>query len=130
MHNVHWPSNFKPGKIERYDGTTNPDEFLQVYNTAIEAAGGDEKVMANYLHTRLSGAARSWLTSLKAGSIRSWDHLCHVFIGNFQGTYVGPGVPDDLFRTSQKTGETLREFICCFSSIRNMIPEVTDVEVI
>ena len=92
--------------------------------------GGDEKVMANYLPTRLSGAARSWLTSLRARSIRSWDHLCHVFIGNFQGTYIRPGVPDDLFRTNQKTGETLQEFIRRFSSICNTIPEVTDAEVI
>jgi hypothetical protein len=30
-----WPSKFRPHLPEKYDGTTNPSEFLQVYVTAI-----------------------------------------------------------------------------------------------
>jgi hypothetical protein len=35
--------------IEKYDGSTNPTEWLEVYQIAIKAAGGDSNVMANYL---------------------------------------------------------------------------------
>ena len=38
---VAWPSKFRPHLPEKYDGTTNPSEFLQVYVTAITAAGGN-----------------------------------------------------------------------------------------
>jgi hypothetical protein len=55
---VQWPAKFKAGHIDQYDGTSNPEEFIQVYQTVIEAAGGDDRVKANFLHTALTGAAR------------------------------------------------------------------------
>jgi hypothetical protein len=36
---VQWPAKFKAGPIDQYDGTSNPEEFIQVYQTVIEAAG-------------------------------------------------------------------------------------------
>jgi hypothetical protein len=50
-----WPSKFWPHLPEKYDSTSNPSEFLQVYVTAITAAGGDTAVMATYFHVALSG---------------------------------------------------------------------------
>jgi hypothetical protein len=47
---VAWPSKFWPHLPEKYDGSTNPSEFLQVYITAITAAGGNDAVMASYFH--------------------------------------------------------------------------------
>jgi hypothetical protein len=37
---------FWPHLPEKYDGMTNPSKFLQVYVTAITAAGGDTAVLA------------------------------------------------------------------------------------
>jgi hypothetical protein len=45
-----WPPKFRPHLPEKYDGTSNPSEFLQVYVTAITAAGGNTTVMATYFH--------------------------------------------------------------------------------
>jgi hypothetical protein len=47
---VTWPSKFRLHLPEKYDGTSNPSEFLQVYVTTITAAGGDTAVMATYFH--------------------------------------------------------------------------------
>jgi hypothetical protein len=44
---------------EKYDGTLNPSEFLQVHVTAITAAGGNTAMMATYFHVALSGPART-----------------------------------------------------------------------
>jgi hypothetical protein len=66
-----WPSKFRPHLLEKYDGTSNPSEFLQVYITAITAAGGDTTVMATYFHVALSGPAQTWLMNLAPGSIYS-----------------------------------------------------------
>jgi hypothetical protein len=52
-----WPSKFRPHLPEKYDGTSNPSEFLQVYVTAITTASGDTIVMATYFHVALSGPA-------------------------------------------------------------------------
>jgi hypothetical protein len=37
---VRWPLNFKMLVIEKYDGSTNPVKWLEVYQLAIEATGG------------------------------------------------------------------------------------------
>jgi uncharacterized protein involved in type VI secretion and phage assembly len=66
-----WPSKFWPHLSEKYDGTSNLLEFLQVYVTAITTAGGDTTVMATYFHVALSGPARTWLMNLAPGSIYS-----------------------------------------------------------
>ena len=39
--NLRWvncPTNFWPDLPEKYDGTIDPEEFLQIYTTAIQAA--------------------------------------------------------------------------------------------
>ena len=47
LRSVAWPGKFKPDLPPRYDGTPTRVEFLQLYQLSIEAANGDEKVMAN-----------------------------------------------------------------------------------
>jgi hypothetical protein len=69
LRQVIWPEKFKAGDIDKYDGPSNPEEFIQVYNTVSEAIGGDNRVKANYLLKTLFDAARSWLINLPEGSI-------------------------------------------------------------
>jgi hypothetical protein len=45
---VAWPSKFRPHLPKKYDGSTNPSEFLQVYITAIAAARVSDAIMASY----------------------------------------------------------------------------------
>jgi hypothetical protein len=44
-----WPPKFRPHLPEKYDRTSKPSEFLQVYVTAITAAGGNTTVMATFM---------------------------------------------------------------------------------
>jgi hypothetical protein len=97
--------------IDKYDGSTNPVEWLEVYQLAIDAAGGDSYVMAYYLPIRISSSARTWLMGLSTGSIRSWLNLCLQFISNFQTTCERPRVEWDMANVVQKKGESLSEFI-------------------
>jgi hypothetical protein len=90
LRQVRWPDEFKTSNIDRYDGSSNPKEFIQVYQTIIGAARGDDQVKVNFLTTALTSVARSWLINLPKGSITSWDQLCAMFIGNFQGMYERP----------------------------------------
>jgi hypothetical protein len=48
LRQVRWPDKFKTGNIDRYDGSSNPEEFIQVYQTVIEAAEGDDRVKATF----------------------------------------------------------------------------------
>jgi hypothetical protein len=108
---VCWPLNFKLSGIEKYDGSTNPAEWLEVYQLAIEAARGYSYMMANYLLVCLSSLVKTWLLGLPTRSVRSWSHLCRLFTSNFWATCARSGVEWHLASVVQKKGESLREFI-------------------
>ena len=59
MRSIVWPSKFKRYLPPRYDGTADPAEFLQRYELCIEAANGDERVMANWFPMELKDGART-----------------------------------------------------------------------
>jgi hypothetical protein len=56
---VVWPPMFRSHLLEKYNGTVNPIEFLQIYSTTILTVGGNETIMANYFPVALTGTARS-----------------------------------------------------------------------
>jgi hypothetical protein len=125
-----WPPKFWPHLPEKYNGTTNLSEFLQVYVTAIMAAGGNTAVMATYFHVALSGPARTWLMNLTPGSVYSWEELCVRFVANFASAYQQHGVEAHLHAVRQEPVETLRKFISRFTKVRGMIPCISDASII
>jgi hypothetical protein len=127
---VRWPDKFKTGNIDRYNSSSNPEEFIQMYQTVIEATEGDHQVKANFLPTTLTSAARSWLINLLEGSITSWDQLCDMFIGNLLGTYEHPSTIEILKTIRQKHDESLWYYVKHFYNARNAIPYIQDIEII
>jgi hypothetical protein len=111
---------FRPHLPEKYDGTSNPSEFLQVYVTAITAVGGNTAVMASYFHVALTGLARTWLMNLTPGSVYSWEELCARFTSNFASAYQQHGVEAHLHAVRQEPGETLWAFISRFTKVRGL----------
>jgi hypothetical protein len=61
---VIWPQKFWPHLLEKYNGSVNAAEFLQIYTTSILIAGWIEAVVVNYLPMTLIGMAQSWLMNL------------------------------------------------------------------
>jgi hypothetical protein len=125
-----WPPKFRPHLPEKYNGSSNPSEFLQVYVTAITTAGGNTAVMAMYFHVALSGPARTWLMNLTPGSVYSWEELCVRFVANFASAYQQHGVEAHLHAVRQEPGETLRKFISHFTKVWGTIPRISDASII
>jgi hypothetical protein len=127
---VVWPDKFRQDIGTRYDGTSNPIEFLQLYVVAIQAARGDQRVMTNWFPMALKDALRTWLINLPHESVTSWKDLCRQFVANFMPTYERPATKNDLKAVRQYKGETLRQYIQRFSQMRNKIPRISTEEVI
>jgi hypothetical protein len=125
-----WPPKFRPHLPEKYDGTTDPSKFLQVYVTAITTAGGGTTVMATYFHVALSGPAWTWLMNQAPGSICSWEELCARFVANFASAYQRHDVEAHLHAVRQEPGETLRVFISRFTKVLGTIPRISDASII
>jgi hypothetical protein len=90
--------------LEKYDGSVNPTEFLQIYSTSILVAGENEAMMANYFLVALTDTTRSWLMNLPEGSLTSWGELCHQFTTNFESTYARLGNEVNLHVEQQHPG--------------------------
>jgi hypothetical protein len=71
-----------------------------------------------------------WLMNLPHKSVTSWKDLCHQFIANFMPTYERPTTKNDLKAVRQYKGETLHQYIQCFSQMRNKISRISNEEVI
>jgi hypothetical protein len=78
----------------------------------------------------LSEAIRSWLINLLEGYIHSWDQLCAMFIGNFQGIYEPPSTAKTLKTIKQKHDESFHDYVKHFCNARNDIPHIQDIEII
>jgi hypothetical protein len=89
----------------------------------------DEVIIRNVpLH--LADSAWTWLEHLPASQIHNWDDLVCTFVGNFQGTYVRHGNSWDLRACTQKTGESLWDFIRRFSKRCTELPSVAQSEIV
>jgi hypothetical protein len=125
-----WQPKFRPHLPKKYGGTSNPSEFLQVYITAIAAAGGNTVVKASYFHVALIEPAQTWLMNLIPGSVYSWEELCARFTTNFASAYQQHGVEAHLHAMRQEPRETLRAFISRFTKVRGTIPRISDASII
>jgi hypothetical protein len=55
----------------RFNGSSNPIEFLQCYTIDVWMAGGDGRVMANWFPMATKDKPRRWILGLLPGSISS-----------------------------------------------------------
>jgi len=81
-----YPTGFNPVNIQnlkKYDSKQDPKQWLRIYSTAIEVAGGTNSTKVIYFPMALESAPLTWLESLRHDSIHSWEDLKKIFIDNF-----------------------------------------------
>ena len=82
LRNVVWPSKFKPDLPPRYNGTTDPTEFLQLYELSIEAANDYEKIMAKWFSMALVGVLGTGVPRIAclrpAAWLEEWPSTAHL----------------------------------------------------
>jgi hypothetical protein len=80
-----WPANFRAGTYPKYNGSTDPAQYIMSYQFAVASSGGDDATMAKSFIIALEGPALTWYTRLSPLSIDSWRSLRDKFLLNFQG---------------------------------------------
>jgi hypothetical protein len=85
------PKGFKlPHDQQKYDGSQEPALWLSDYLQAVQILRGTRATAMQSLQLHLTGAARSWLSTLPNDSIGSWGELENQFTRNFHSTYKRP----------------------------------------
>jgi hypothetical protein len=80
-----WPPSYKPPQLPMYDGHLDPKQFLMSYEATISSYGGNTVVMAKSFIKAVRNVAQTWYSSLRLGTITSWQKLKDMLVTSFQG---------------------------------------------
>ncbi|GAU42637.1 hypothetical protein TSUD_398420 [Trifolium subterraneum] len=69
----------KPPTLDRYDGTTDPDEHIQSVETALDYRNLRGSIKCKLFPLSLIRGASTWWRNLPPGLIDSWVELCRMF---------------------------------------------------
>jgi hypothetical protein len=121
-----WPANFRAGTYPKYNGSTDPTQYIMSYQVAVVSSGGDDATMAKSFIIALEGPALTWYTRLPPLSIDSWKELHDKFLLNFQGYWPDTDALAELSLCQQQEKETLREYYRKFLTLKSQLPSVDD----
>jgi hypothetical protein len=85
LHATPWPPSYKPPQLPMYDWHSDPKQFLMSYKATISSYGGNTAVMANSFVMAVKSVAQTWYSSLRPGTITSWQKLKDMLVTSFQG---------------------------------------------
>jgi hypothetical protein len=78
-----WPPSYKPPQLAMYDGHSDPKQFLMSYEATISSYGGNTVVMAKSFVMAVRSVAQTWYSSLRPGTITSWQKLKDMLVTSF-----------------------------------------------
>jgi hypothetical protein len=80
-----------------YDGHSDLKQFLMSYKATISSYGGDTAVMAKSFVMAVKNVAQTWYSSLRSGTITSWQKLKDLLVTSFQGLQMKSVTAQALF---------------------------------
>jgi hypothetical protein len=113
-----WPPSYKPPQLPMYDGHSDPKQFLMSYEATISSYGGNTAVMAKSFVMAVKSVAQTWYSSLRPGTITSWQKLKGMLITSFQGFQTKPVTAQALFQCTQDHEEYLQAYVRRFLRLR------------
>src|SRR6187455_2084446 len=125
-----WPPSYKPPQLPMYDGHSDPKQFLMSYESTISSYGGNTAVMAKSFVMAVRNVAQTWYSSLRPGTITSWQKLKDMLLTSFQGFQTKPVTAQALFQCTQDHEEYLQAYVRRFLRLRAQAPTVPNEIVI
>jgi hypothetical protein len=100
------------------------------YEATISSYGGNTTVMAKYFVMTVRSVAQTWYSSLRPGTITSWQKLKDMLITSFQGFQTKPVTAQALFQCTQDHEEYIQAYVRKFLRLRAQAPTVPNEIVI
>ncbi|GAU40245.1 hypothetical protein TSUD_219550 [Trifolium subterraneum] len=107
----------KPPSLDKYHGTTDPDEHIQSVETALDYRNLRGSIKCKLFPLSLIQGALTWWRNLPPGSIDSWEELCCMFTAHFTTSRRHPKTVANLKAIIQGPEESLRTNIERFNKV-------------
>jgi hypothetical protein len=127
---IPWPQSYKPPQLPMYDGHLDPKQFLMSYEATISSYGGNTAVMAKSFIMAVQNVAQTWYSSLRPGTITSWQKLKDMLVTSFQGFQTKPVTAQALFQCTQDHEEYLQAYVRRFLRLTAQAPTLPNEIVI
>jgi hypothetical protein len=127
---ITWPQSYKPPQLPMYNGHSDPKQFLMSYEATISSYGGNAAVMAKSFVMVVRNVAQTWYSSLRPGTIMSWQKLKDMLVTSFQCFQTKPVTAQALFQCTQDHEEYLQAYVRRFLRLRAQAPTVPNEIVI
>jgi hypothetical protein len=98
----------KIDELPKYDGHSNPKQFPMSYEATISSYGGNTAAMAKSFVMAARSVAQTWYSSLRPGSITTWQNLKDMLVTSFQGFQTYPVTTQALFQCTEDHEEYLQ----------------------
>jgi hypothetical protein len=100
------------------------------YEATISSYGGNTAVMVKSFVMAVRNVAQTWYSSLRSGTIMSWQKLKDMLVTSFQGFQTKPVTTQALFQCTQDHEEYLQAYVRRFLRLRAQAPTVPNEIVI
>jgi hypothetical protein len=117
-------------QLPMYDWHSDPKQFLMSYEATISSYGSHTAVMAKSFVMAVKNVAQTWYSSLRPGTITSWQKLKDMLITSFQGFQTKPVIAQALFQCMQDHDEYLQAYVRRFLRLRAQAPTMPNEIVI
>jgi len=122
------PPNWNHPHFELYDGSTDPDEHLDMYVTQVGLYTSDDALFCRVFPSSLRGDALSWFIRLLPNSVDCFQTLASKFKLQFFTSRPLQLTSSALVNVRQEKSESLRAFMKRFDKmafkIKDLCPEV------
>jgi len=122
------PDKWRGLIMNLYDGSTDPDEHLNIFRTQMTLYTMDQTVWCKVVPTSLREGPLGWFTELPPNSITNFDVLEVKFTTQYATSRPHRTSSMSLLNVKQEKGETLRAFMDRFNKvcmgIRNLNPDI------
>ena len=122
--------SYKPPQLPMYDGHSNLKQFLMSYEATISSYWGNTVVMAKSFVMAVRSVAQTWYSSLRPGTITSWQKPKDMLVTSFQGFQTKLVTAQALFQCTQDHEEYLQAYVRRFLRLRAQAPMVPNEIVI
>jgi hypothetical protein len=96
-----WLVTYKPITLPKYNGKSDPRQFIMSFEATIASVGGNDSVLAKSFIIAAEGDALAWYSMLMPSIIYSWENLRDKILENFKGFSSESLTSTDLFQCKQ-----------------------------
>ncbi|XP_019248364.1 PREDICTED: uncharacterized protein LOC109227622 [Nicotiana attenuata] len=118
-----------PPYLKMYDGTTDPEDHVTHYVTAVKGNDLEKEQVSSILLKKfgetLTGKAQTWYSQLPTRFIDMFEEMVDNFVTAHVGAKKAEAKVNDIFAIKQSPSEGLRDFLARFNRIRMTLPNLS-----